>query len=77
MSSTVEVQDENTSVSSAHSYLEPASVEESLKIAVVYGVSDGGPSRMSVSGGPSTFQRCEAGVPSTLPAASIARTSKR
>jgi hypothetical protein len=77
VNSTGEVQDENGSVSSAHSYVEPASVEENLKMAFVYGVGSVGFWTMLVSGGPLTVQRWLATLCSTLPASSIARTSNR
>jgi hypothetical protein len=69
-------QELNASVSRAHSKLEPASLEENLKSAVVFAVGSAGPESIVVSGGRSIVQAWVAGLWSVLPAASVARTAK-
>ena len=60
-----------------HSYVTGLSFEEKSNVAVVEFVAAGGPLTIVVSGGvPSTVHVRDAGVGSTLPAASTARTSK-
>jgi hypothetical protein len=60
-----------------HSKLLPASLLEKANVAVVSGVGSNGAESIVVSGVvTSTVQVDEAGVPSVLPASSVARTSK-
>jgi hypothetical protein len=60
--------------------VEPGSLAEKVKLAVVSAVVSAGPESIVVSGGvvslARTVQVYEAGVGSTLPASSSARTSK-
>jgi hypothetical protein len=68
-------------MSSWHSKLEPASLEEKLKLAAVEEVVPDGPEVIEVwgavvSGAASTVQVRLAGVASVLPAASVARAEK-
>jgi hypothetical protein len=67
----------NVGPSSAHSYVTPVSLDEKLNVADVLALGSAGPDGISVSGGRSTVQAYEAGVPSTFPAPSFARTSSR
>ena len=63
--------------SSRHSKLEPGSSEENSKVGVGSGVTPEGPESMVVCGAvASTVIEREAGVASTLPTESVARTSK-
>jgi hypothetical protein len=71
----------NGALSSEHSKVEPDSLEENVKLALVLVVVAAGPepivvSGAVVSGGGWIVQLWLAGVASTLPAASLARTSK-
>ena len=77
------VQAANAAASTRHSNVEPASVEVKVKVGrvVVGRAARAGPPVMEVSGGwlSSTVETVKvrlAGVGSTLPAASMARTSK-
>ena len=65
----------NGAPSSEHSNVEPDSLAEKLKLALVLAVAAGGPAEIVVSGATvSIVQLAVAGVASTLPAASVART---
>ena len=75
-----EVQLANVPESTRHSNVEPVSVEVNVNVGVLSLVGPDGPAVMLVSGGVvstvSTVKARLAGVASTLPAASMARTSK-
>jgi hypothetical protein len=63
--------------SSEHWKLEPASLEENVKLALVLLVTAGGPESIAVCGAlESTVQLWAAGLASVLPAGSVARTWK-
>ena len=71
------VQAANGAASSEHSNVEPASVAEKAKVALVLCVVAGGADVIVVFGGAvSTVQERVAGVGSVLPAGSVARTAK-
>src|SRR5687768_7396483 len=63
------------SPSRKHSNVEPGSLEANVNVAEVLSACSVGPERISVTGGPSTVHAADAGVGSTLPAGSTARTS--
>jgi hypothetical protein len=71
------VQAAKAALSSEHSNVEPASLAVKLKLALVLEVWAGGAAVIVVCGAVvSIVQLCTAGLPSTFPAASIARTRK-
>ena len=68
---------ENVPVSSAHSYLSSRPLAEKANVALVLSVRASGAESMVTGGArPWTSQLYSAGVGSTLPAASLARTAK-
>src|ERR687895_763868 len=71
------VQAAYAAVSSLHSKVDPVSGERNWNVALVFVVDDCGPELITVSGGVwSIVHVWTAGVGSTLPAASFARTRK-
>src|SRR5687767_3094846 len=72
-----ETHGEKTPVSSAHSYWRLRPSAPNTNVAVRFSVVTSGPEVMATAGaGPTTSQLHSAGVASTLPAASFARTAK-
>ena len=67
----------NAALSSEHSYVEPSSLDENAKLALVFCVVAGGAALMVVSGAVVSMivQTQAAGLGSTLPDPSTARTS--
>src|SRR5918992_5249422 len=61
--------------SSQHLKAEPGTLDENSKCALVLSVTSSGPELIVTTGGSATVQVYRAGVASTLPATSMARTS--